>query len=777
MIGASPSDYTTFTAAVSALNAQGVNGNLVFNVKPGVYTERISINQISGAGPNKTITFQSQNNDSTGVILQYASSASATNNYVVQLNGADYITFKNMTIKRTDTLTYSVVIDINSGARRNTFANNIIQGNTRQTTYTYRALVTSSNIGRDCFNTFNNNRFYNGDFGIYFLGQGSTLPDSGTVVSNNKFIDQAYRALYFTSQLWLSVKGNTITSASPNTNFYGIYAQYSNDTMRISKNKIALATGYGIYLANCNEAISNAGLIANNFVAVGGSSTANGIYILLSKHQQIIYNSVNITSTHTTSGVALNLSGSATEYITVKNNALANTGGGFAYFVAATLPTTGLSASDYNDLYSTGSYVGSWKSTGNITNIANWKFVSQLDAHSVSANPVYTSSTDLHAHNGALNMAATPVITPIFIKDDIDGNMRSSVTPDIGADEFSIEDVGVSSIVLNDAGYCPGTLFNIAVRIRNFSMYAFNGAIPLRYQIGASAPVSVVTPVVNIGVGDSMLYTFGYMQSLPVAGFYHVKAETFFVSDMNTMNDSTSRELLILNLPPASAGTDQDICLGDSITLTASGGVAYTWSVSPPNTSASITVTPMIPSTYSVSVVSAEGCIDSAEVTITPVSLPDPVASFTWVPAGLQISFTGTSTDATDFDWTFGDGGTSTLQNPVHDYPGSGTYTARLVAANLCASDTTQQQIGVVGILENAPYPALCFGPNPATDIIRLYNAGPGTYNIVSIRGQMLQSGTVAADNIDVSQLGAGVYFMRFTDDKGRIFGGGFLKE
>jgi parallel beta-helix repeat protein len=777
VIGTSPSDYTTFAAAVSALNSQGVNGNVIFNVKPNTYTERISINQISGAGPNKTITFQSLSGDSTSVTLQYASSGSALNNYVIQLNGADYITFKNMTIKRTDTLAYSVVIDVKSGARRNTFANNIIKGNIKKSTYTYRALVTSDNVGKDCFNTFKNNIFRNGDFGIYFLGQGSNQPDSGNVITNNRFIDQAYRGLYFTSQLWLSVKGNTITSNAQNTSFYGIYAQYSNDTMRISKNKISLLTGYGIYLTNCDETVANEGLIANNFIAVGGISTAYGIYISQSKHQQVIFNSINISSTHATSGVALNLTGASTEFVTIKNNALANTGGGYSCFVASTVPSTVISSSDFNDLYTTGSYIGSWKTTSNITTLANWRTASTFETHSVSADPIYTSAIDLHAHNGALNAAATTNIAPIVIKDDIDDNSRHIATPDIGADEFSTEDIGIGSIMVNDAGYCPSTSFNIAVRIHNYSIYDFNGAIPLRYQIAGNAPVNALTTMMYIAAGDSLLYTFASLQSINTSGSYHINAGTYFSADINTMNDTTGRELLIHNLPAINFSGNQSICLGDSITLTASGGTTYLWSVSPPNTSASITVAPVVPTNYSITVVSLEGCIDSAEVTVTPVSFPATVASFNYIPAGLQLSFTSTSTDATTYSWDFGDGGSSPAQNPIHNYSVNGTYTIRLIASNPCSADTTQQQVGVVGMAENTSETSLHIGPNPAQDMIFVYYNKAAFYEILNCSGQIVQSATLSNRGIDISKLSPDLYFIRLIDEKGRMYKGKFVKE
>ncbi|MGA7991389.1 MAG: PKD domain-containing protein, partial [Thermoanaerobaculia bacterium] len=66
---------------------------------------------------------------------------------------------------------------------------------------------------------------------------------------------------------------------------------------------------------------------------------------------------------------------------------------------------------------------------------------------------------------------------------------------------------------------------------------------------------------------------------------------------------------------------------------------------------------------------------------------PPPVAAFTFSPTAPQtnvvVSFTDGSTGGpTIWQWDFGDGGSSTLQNPTHTYAVAGTYTAILTARN-----------------------------------------------------------------------------------------------
>ncbi|MDX9856686.1 MAG: PKD domain-containing protein [candidate division Zixibacteria bacterium] len=77
-------------------------------------------------------------------------------------------------------------------------------------------------------------------------------------------------------------------------------------------------------------------------------------------------------------------------------------------------------------------------------------------------------------------------------------------------------------------------------------------------------------------------------------------------------------------------------------------------------------------------------------ITVNPCVAP--VANFSGSPtsgtAPLTVNFTDLSTNSpTGWSWTFGDGGTSSAQNPAHTYTAAGTYTVSLTASNTCGSD------------------------------------------------------------------------------------------
>ena len=75
--------------------------------------------------------------------------------------------------------------------------------------------------------------------------------------------------------------------------------------------------------------------------------------------------------------------------------------------------------------------------------------------------------------------------------------------------------------------------------------------------------------------------------------------------------------------------------------------------------------------------------IDGLDSTPTDPTLP--VAGFSWTAEELTVSFTSTSTDdggAPAHAWDFGDGSTSTEQNPVHTYAADGSYTVTLTVTD-----------------------------------------------------------------------------------------------
>lgn len=95
------------------------------------------------------------------------------------------------------------------------------------------------------------------------------------------------------------------------------------------------------------------------------------------------------------------------------------------------------------------------------------------------------------------------------------------------------------------------------------------------------------------------------------------------------------------------------------------------------------------------------------QVTITNV-VAAPVAEFVWVNvSGGLVNFTDQSTNTpTQWAWTFGDAGTSNVQNPNHIYAANGNYNVCLTATNTAGSNQHCETVTVSGITaaNSAPF-------------------------------------------------------------------------
>ncbi len=147
--------------------------------------------------------------------------------------------------------------------------------------------------------------------------------------------------------------------------------------------------------------------------------------------------------------------------------------------------------------------------------------------------------------------------------------------------------------------------------------------------------------------------------------------------------------------PQIEAGNNVTICFGQSASLSGSGGTTYTWS---DNVQNGVPFTPNVTNVYYLTGSDINGCeaFDSVTITIVPV----PTASFTADPtvgvAPLNVSFTNSSSNATSYNWDFGDGNSSTQENSSHEYLNSGDFEIWLVASNGICQDSISQIIQVV---------------------------------------------------------------------------------
>jgi len=160
------------------------------------------------------------------------------------------------------------------------------------------------------------------------------------------------------------------------------------------------------------------------------------------------------------------------------------------------------------------------------------------------------------------------------------------------------------------------------------------------------------------------------------------------VTDSNNCLQTDNVTVNVHNLSNADAGTDQNICAGDSATLTANGGSNYLWSNNAGTQS--ITVTPVSNTSYIVTVSDNFGCssVDSVAVTISPIPEVNFSSDISEGCQPLEVHFSSLQNlNIQSFFWNFNDpsagvSNTSDLQNPVHVFNTSGSFNISLTVTN-----------------------------------------------------------------------------------------------
>ncbi len=154
--------------------------------------------------------------------------------------------------------------------------------------------------------------------------------------------------------------------------------------------------------------------------------------------------------------------------------------------------------------------------------------------------------------------------------------------------------------------------------------------------------------------------------------------------------------------PTASFVSNLPVCLGTAMSFnnTSTPGFPletdYLWDLGDGITSTLVNPTHFysIPGFYTVTLraCNTAGC-DTFSDTVQVLTMP--AAGFDFVVDELVVTFTNTTSNATAYVWHFGDGLTSTLENPSHTYTNQGAWPVTLEAVNSSCVDLASAQVSV----------------------------------------------------------------------------------
>lgn len=302
--------FNTIQSAIDAL-AIGVDGPVTFLIESGTYTERIAMKEITGASANNTITFRSLTGNRDDVVIAHNShnGAYGVECGVFTLDGADYVTLSNLTIKTTD-VAYNGLV----------YLCNIAQHNTIDSCHLVAPMSTERNTG---------------SIGLVASKGGSTENTNNDYLTvSNSLIEGGYYGVHLTGPSSVSIPqevgaqivGNTIQGQGGGSAVYMANAKQ----VRIDGNRISstATTKTGTRAIDVSRIESSH--ICNNYIYSKLDVNYDGLYIrqLVAEEDAPIYvynNVIDHNNTSNSYSYAINIT-NHTKNLVIANNTIRTTG-------------------------------------------------------------------------------------------------------------------------------------------------------------------------------------------------------------------------------------------------------------------------------------------------------------------------------------------------------------------------------------------------------------------------------------------------------------------
>jgi len=434
-------DYLTIQAAINDAVSNGIENNVEFQIMPGTYVEFLTIPQIPSLGEDKRLTIKGMGQNNQEVVI--SGNAGYAEKPIIKLNGAGFVTIKNLKITSTSS-NYANLVVFENGVNHISFDSVYFQGVdvTSNTLNNDKQLVyDNSKESYDSDLNFSNCQFINGYIALYMQGKNVITPlDRKLVIKDCFFSNQYSKSIYATFQENLFISGNTISNNKDLKDGYqGIDIYWVQDSIESSviENNI-VQIDYSAKYATGIEIRPGIGthlsplIIRNNQIKIKSTKDLNYGFSFSHNRGNCINLAHNSVLFEENTGGAMVFVNNNVDSINIYNNLWVNLGRGYIYRFQKVMPNR---RSDYNRIFcDTSVYIGRI-ATNEIKTLEQWQEnTDSLDIHSVMLgfNP-FISNSNLHILSPDSLRVGNPLSYVVF---DIDGEVRSGSNPCAGADEM-----------------------------------------------------------------------------------------------------------------------------------------------------------------------------------------------------------------------------------------------------------------------------------------------------------------------------------------------------
>lgn len=152
--------------------------------------------------------------------------------------------------------------------------------------------------------------------------------------------------------------------------------------------------------------------------------------------------------------------------------------------------------------------------------------------------------------------------------------------------------------------------------------------------------------------------------------------------------------------------------------------------------------------------------VDTVTIDYTVNSQPN--ANFSFAITGLDVNFSNLSENGVTYLWEFGDGSTSTDENPIHTYTADGNYSVILTTTKCGVESQITIDVNIDDLgLTNSKKLNFSVFPNPSTGMVTIKTLDlENPIILYSIQGEILKTINPLVSNVTVD-LANGLYFVK----------------